>query len=78
MPGRRDRCRSDHTPQISFKQMRHEAGCVGRSAERLSAFGGGELKVLAYMSDVVQRLEPELDDADARKVGGDILGSLPR
>jgi hypothetical protein len=45
-----------------------EGGTLGR--------GRTHPEVLAYMSDVVQRLKPELADADARKVGGEILGSL--
>jgi hypothetical protein len=37
-----------HYPDIFFKRMRQEAGCVGRCVERLPAFGDRELKEISH------------------------------
>ena len=45
-----------------------EGGVLGR--------GRTHPEVLAFMAEVVQRLKPSLEDAEARKVGSEILGGL--
>ena len=45
-----------------------EGGMLGR--------GRTHPEVLAFMAEVAQRLKPSLEDAEARKVGSEILGGL--